>query len=65
MDSPNPTTIVTAVVMALSTAALQYFAVVAPKTELSEHNRNANWSARDQLRECNAERHDLLERLLE
>jgi len=61
---PNSTHHITAVVMAASTAALQYLTVTAPEIERANLNRDGNWSARDQLQSCDAERRELTVRLL-
>ena len=52
---------------ALATVGIigQYFGVVLPTSQTSEANRDANWSAREQLMQCHEERDKLLDKLLE
>jgi hypothetical protein len=54
------------VTAALATAATiaQYFGWVVPETNRADLNREANWSAREALDQCHAERSRLLEEIL-
>ncbi len=45
--------------------AAQYFGLTVPNIKRADDNREANWSARDQLMACDTERRDLMRRLLE
>jgi hypothetical protein len=45
--------IVTALVTAVATSLAGYFSVALPEQSRANANRDANWSARDDLRECN------------
>lgn len=64
LEALSPSHLITAVVMATATAAIQYFTVTQPETMRADLNRDGNWSARDQLQACDVERKDLLARLL-
>lgn len=52
---------------ALATVGMvaQYLGITMPNQNRADANREANWTARDQLKACDAERRELLARLLE
>lgn len=63
MEMPNASQ-VTAALATLGMVA-QYFGWTLPTQSLSDSNRAANFSARDQLQVCLAEKDELWERLVE
>lgn len=51
------------IVGAIVTAGLAAYSV--HESDLATKNQNENWSGREQLRQCHAERDKILERLIE
>ena len=62
MEMPDLKTVAAA--LATLGMAAQYFGITAPNIKRADMNRDGRWAVIDQLKACDAERKDLLVRLL-